>query len=178
MRVVDTIGLHDTDLPADEVMRRFSSFADLTPRGIDVFLLCIRWGRFRPDHEAAVDAFIANAGDAALDHTALVFTCCPLDQSELNLQLECAPAPLRRLMARLPTAPIGIDNHADGPRQALHAAIFAIRQATSGRRYGNAALSEARARHDVARESERAAFAAAVADWRKSDGPVVVQRDF
>lgn len=56
MRVVDTIGLHDTGLPSAEVMRRFSSFADLTPSGIDVFLLTVRWGRFRPDHEAMVCA--------------------------------------------------------------------------------------------------------------------------
>ena len=78
MRVVDTIGLHDTGLPAEEVMRRFSAFSDLTPSGIDVFLFVVRWGRFRPDHEAAVDAFVANCGESALAHTAhilpLVYT--------------------------------------------------------------------------------------------------------
>jgi hypothetical protein len=99
MRVVDTIGLHDTGLPAEEVMRRFSAFSDLTPSGIDVFLFVVRWGRFRPDHEAAVDAFVANCGESALAHTALVFTGCPLGAAELAAALDAsAPESLRRLL--------------------------------------------------------------------------------
>ena len=97
MRVIDTVGLSDTDLPADEVMRRFAAFSDLTPTGIDIFLLVVRWGRFRPDHEAAVDAFVANCGEAALTHTVLVFTGCALEPDALANALEqSAPASLRR----------------------------------------------------------------------------------
>ena len=44
-------------------------------------------------------------------------------------------------------------------------------------RYSNAALVDARAKHDVAEEEERAAFAAAVADWRKGTGPVAIERE-
>jgi len=51
MRVVDTIGLQDTALPAAEVLRRFSLFAERTPLGINAFLFVVRWGRFKPEHE-------------------------------------------------------------------------------------------------------------------------------
>ena len=59
----------------------------------------------------------------------------------------------------------------------LHAAVQAVCEANGGRRYSNTALAEARARHDIAREAERAAFAAAVADWRKGSGPVLIERE-
>ena len=52
-RVIDTLGLQDTDLPASEVMRRFSLFADHTPLGINAFLFVVRWGRFKPEHEVS-----------------------------------------------------------------------------------------------------------------------------
>ena len=181
MRVVDTIGLHDTGLPAEEVMRRFSAFSDLTPFGIDVFLFVVRWGRFRPDHEAAVDAFVANCGESALAHTALVFTGCPLGAAELAAALDAsAPESLRRLLDKLPTPPIGIENvnSPERARPALHAAVQAVCESNQRRRYSNAALAEARARHALTRETERAAFAAAVADWRKGSGPVVVEREY
>jgi len=180
MRVVDTIGLHDTGLGAEEVMRRFAAFADWTPMGIDVFLLIVRWGRFRPDHEAAVDAFVANCGEAALAHTVLVFTGCMLSAEQLAAQLDSgAPDSLRRLLAKLPTSPIGIDNTTvqGHSRPSLHAAVEACMRSNNGRRYSNAALAEARARYDVRREEERIAFAAAVSDWRKGTGPVVVERE-
>ena len=178
MRVIDTIGLHDTRLPAIEVMRRFRVFAHLAPCGIDCFLFIVRWGRFRPDHEAAVDAFVANCGDAALAHTVVVFTCCSLNPAELSAQLEtAAPPSLRRLLSQLPTAPIGVDNvgRSAEARRAIHAAIEEVCQ--SRRRYSNTALAEARERHNLEKEEERAAFAAAVADWRKGSGPVVVERE-
>jgi hypothetical protein len=181
MRVVDTIGLHDTGLPAEEVMRRFSAFSDLTPSGIDVFLFVVRWGRFRPDHEAAVDAFVANCGESALAHTVLVFTGCPLGAAELAAALDAsAPESLRRLLEKLPTPPIGIENvnSPERARPALHAAVQAVCESNQRRRYSNAALAEARARHALTRETERAAFAAAVADWRKGSGPVVVEREY
>lgn len=180
MRVIDTIGLNDTGLPAAEVMRRFATFSDLVPTGIDVFLFVVRWGRFRPDHEAAFEAFVANVGEAALAHTVLVFTSCKLDALELGKQLEAhAPESLRRLLPRLACAPCAVENCADAAaaRAALHAAIGVACDEGAGRRYSNAALAEARARYDARREEERAAFAAAVADWRKGTGPVVVVRE-
>lgn len=180
MRVVDTIGLHDTGLPAAEVMRRFGLFADLVPTGIHCFLFCVRWGRYRPEHEAAVDAFAANCGADALRHTLLIFTSCPLSPVALAAALEAhAPASLRRLLARLPTPPIGIDNVAEPAvaRASIHAAVDAVCSANYGKRYSNAELGAARRRHDVRAEAERAAFAAAVADWRKGTGPVLIERE-
>lgn len=114
-------------------------------------------------------------------HTALAFTGCSLGADELAAQLESnAPESLRRLLAKLPAAAVGVDNHAADAsiaRGALHGAVQTIADANAGRRYSNAALAEARARSDVRREEERKAFAAAVADWRKGAGPVQVVRE-
>jgi tRNA U34 5-carboxymethylaminomethyl modifying GTPase MnmE/TrmE len=182
MRVVDTIGLSDTDLPAEEVMRRFSAFSDQVPLGIDVFLFVVRFGRFKPEHEAALDAFVSNCGESALAHTVLVFTSCTLDAAALTDQLRSsAPASLQRLLPKLAGPPLAIENadaasRAEG-RKALHAAIKAVVTSNHGRGYSNAALAEARVRHDAKAEEERAAFAAAVADWRKGSGPVTVVRE-
>ena len=179
-RVVDTIGLHDTGLPAQEVMRRFAAFSDLVPCGIDLFVFVVRWGRFKPEHEAAVDAFVSNCGDSALSHMLLVFTSCSLSAEKLAETIEAsAPDSLRRLLPKLPGPPVGIDNVKDAgaARSALHAAIDTAAAATGGKRYSNEALAEARARFDAKQEEERLAFAAAVADWRKGSGPVAVERE-
>ena len=42
--------------------------------------------------------------------------------------------------------------------------------------YSHDALREAQRRRDAAREEDRAAFRAAVLDWRKKDGPLIVER--
>ena len=65
-RVVDTVGLQDTGLTAAEALRRFELFSEHTPAGIDVFAFVLRWGRFKPEHEATLSAFVANAGEGAL----------------------------------------------------------------------------------------------------------------
>jgi len=178
-RCIDTIGLHDTGLPATEVLRRFNTFGDLCPLGIDVFLFVVRWGRFKPDHEAAFDSFLANCGEDALRHTLLVFTHCSLTQAELSSQLAThAPPGLGRLLPALGGAPVGIDNIQDskGAREVLRKAVAA---SSGGARYSNAALKEARARHDIGKEEERAAFSAAVADWRKGGaGPITIEREY
>ena len=111
-RVVDTIGLHDTSLPAAEVMRRFSAFSDSCPAGIDVFLFVMKWGRFRPDHEAAFDAFRANCGEAVLSHTVLCFTACPLAPADLQAKLEsdAVPPALRRVLPLLAAPAVAVEN--------------------------------------------------------------------
>ena len=179
VRIVDTIGLHDTTLPAEEVMKRFASFADLVPQGIDLFLFVARYGRWKPEHEAALSAFIANVGEEALKNTLLVFTGCGLTATQLSSALANAPPSLQEILPKMAGAPVGIDNVADrtAARTTLHAAISATMASITGGPYTNAALAEARARYDVKQEEERAAFAAAVADWRKGTGPVLVVRE-
>ena len=179
-RVVDTIGLHDTSLPTEEVMKRFSLFSDLVPCGIDLFLFIVRYGRWKPEHEAAMDAFAANCGESALANTLLVFTSCALEPAALSAQIEAnAPASLQRILPRLAGPPVGVDHVADEgkARTQLHSAIDAVVATGELRRYSNEALAEARERYDVKREQERQEFAAAVADWRKGSGPVVIERE-
>ena len=180
MRVIDTIGLQDTDLPAAEVVERFSKFSDLVPCGIDVFLFVVRWGRFKPEHEAALDAFAANCGEVALRHTLLVFTHCSESAEGLERVLtRDAPASLREWAAKAGGA-VAVDNVLAAPegRAALHDAIERLCATNKEHAYSNDALAEARRRHDARQEEERAAFSAAVADWRKGSGPVVVEREY
>ena len=44
----------------------FSAFADDCMDGVDAFLFVVKWGRFKPEHERALDAFASNAGEDAL----------------------------------------------------------------------------------------------------------------
>ena len=181
-RVVDTIGMHDTGLSAADVSERFRRFSEHTPLGIDAFLFVVRWGRFKPEHEAALDTFARNCGESALRHTLLCFTHCDeLDDAAVQRALaDEAPASLRAWVARCAGA-IGVCNlegpRRDAARAALHAAVEAVRRANDGRRYTNEALDEARAKHAAAEEAERQAFASLVADFRKGSGPVVIERE-
>jgi hypothetical protein len=76
-------------------------------------------------------------------------------------------------------AVVGVDHASAGPGAGarLQAAMQAVVDAHGGERYSNAALLDARARLSRGAEEERAAFAAAVADWRKTEGPLTVERE-
>ena len=47
--------------------------------------ICGQVGRFKPEHERALDAFASNAGEDALRHTLLVFTHCDVDNLDAIL---------------------------------------------------------------------------------------------
>lgn len=185
-RIIDTIGLHDTDLPRDAVLDRFSTFADLSPSGIDVFLFIVRWGRFKPEHDSALHAFAANCGESALRHTILVFTGCRKSPEELQRAVSdeaTAPKPLRDWLARLQGF-VGIENPEDPcedsareQRERVQGAIERALLTNADLRYSNEALAEARKKLKATEEAEAAAFAAAVDDWRRGTGPVVIERE-
>jgi hypothetical protein len=176
-RVVDTVGFCDTSLTHEATLERFRSFGARAPCGIDCFLFVVRWGRFKPEHEAALSSFSRNVSDAALPHTLLCFTHCSLDAAALNAALDSgAPPALRALLGRVGVV-VGVDNNAGGSagQLSLHAAVERVRAGRGGDRFSNVALDEAQAMHAAADEEERAAFAAAVSDWRKGTGPVLVE---
>jgi len=176
-RVVDTIGFCDTSLTHEACLERFRSFGDHTPCGIDCFLFVVRWGRFKPEHDAALNTFFRNVGDEAFSHTVICFTHCTLDAAALKVALDAdAPPSLRSWLNRVGGV-TGVDNGAESStsgQRLLHEIVACI---STDSRYSNAALEEAQAKHAVAEEEERAAFAAAVSDWRKGTGPVVVERE-
>eukprot|EP00929_Paragymnodinium_shiwhaense_P063562 TRINITY_DN31757_c0_g1_i1.p1 TRINITY_DN31757_c0_g1~~TRINITY_DN31757_c0_g1_i1.p1 ORF type:complete len:298 (-),score=55.07 TRINITY_DN31757_c0_g1_i1:176-1069(-) len=180
-RAIDTIGLHDTELSREEVLDRFSTFADQTPEGIDAFLFIVRWGRFRPEHGAALDAFVANCGNSVLAHTILVFTHCPESPDDLARSIrEAAPESLKRWLERLQGF-LGIDNVSGDDKEArerMHEALDRLLTSNSGLRYCNEALVEARARMKAKEAAEAALFAEAVQEWRNSgSGPVRIERE-
>ena len=175
-RVVDTIGFEDSCLPTDEVSRLFSAFADDCMDGVDAFLFVVKWGRFKPEHERALDAFAANAGAEALRHTLLVFTHCDVDDLDAILKSDAAPKSLQRWLPKLASA-VGVDNEQRlVARARLQTALDGLVARLNDERYSHGALREAQRRRDAAREADREAFRAAVLDWRKKDGPLVVER--
>mmetsp|Transcript_73874 Transcript_73874/g.153921 ORF Transcript_73874/g.153921 Transcript_73874/m.153921 type:complete len:288 (-) Transcript_73874:153-1016(-) len=185
-RVMDTVGLHDTDLSQTEVLDRFSLFADKTRDGIDVFLFVVRWGRFKPEHDAALNAFVRNCGEVALQHVVLVFTHCTASQEDLQKQLSTsAPATLQRWLPFLqdPTGSyraIGIQNgepEVEARAQLLMEVVEQTVSQNKGERYSNEALAEARRKQAAVEEAERAAFQSAVEEWRRSVGPVIIERE-
>lgn len=177
-RVVDTIGLHDTTLPAAETVERFLGFIEHVPHaGVDVFLFVLPWGRFKPEHEAAVDTFIAHCGARVLEHTVFVFTHCTLTNEELRAQLVTdAPAALRRVLPSLAfPSVVGVDLVAGAQsRGAASRLLMAIDEACDSlwRPYPLETIAAACAqRGEAQEEEERAAFASAVSDWRKGSAP-------
>ncbi len=233
-RVIDTIGFSDTTLSHAQTLDHFRSFAEHAPYGIDCFLFVVRWGRFKPEHEEALETFARTVGDAALSRTVLCFTHAPSGPADdpavlqATLASPSVPPALARWLQRLSGA-VAIDNStcgvvshprlgdndagngerdssgkhchlvssasctspllattttttaaaaAAGTRLRLHEAIAAVVEAHGGERYSNETLDEARSRHAAAEDAERAAFAAAVRDWRRQgSGPIVVQRE-
>ena len=179
-RVIDTIGLQDTNLTQKEVLDRFSTFSEAAAEGIDCFLFVVRWGRFKPEHDEALAAFALNCGESALRHTMLVFTHCDLDEETLQRQVldPSAPPSLRHWLERIGGGFVGIDN-TDGPAARLHvqSALTRLVAGYEGGRYSNEALADAREKLKAAEEAESKAFAAAVAEWRRGSGPVSIERE-
>ena len=178
-RVIDTVGLHDTTLSAAAAMRRFGAFADLVPPhgagggGVDLFLFVLPFARFCSACEAALNAFVACCGEGALEHTVLVFTRCSLSHDELKRELTAsAPPSLRRIIPSLAfPSVLGVDvvGHLRASQQMLRTCIEEAVEALGGASYSREAISNAMEEYDGGQdEAERAAFAAAVADWRKS----------
>lgn len=174
-RVVDTVGFHDTSLPADAAMRRFGSTFEagfVPPSGADLFLFVLPFGRFSSASEAALQAFVACCGEAALEHTILVFTRCALSHDELKHELMAsAPPSLRRVIPRLAfPSVLGVDVVAQphASCQMLRTGVEEAIEALGGTRYSREAIEQAMEQYDGGQdEAERAAFAAAVSDWRK-----------
>ena len=176
-RVIDTVGLQDTGLKQKEVLDRFSAFSNSAAEGIDVFLFVVKWGRFKPEHDEALAAFAMNCGEEALRHTMLVFSHCELEPESLAKELLAAPASLCHWLKRLGGGYVGIDNRAMEARPRLQGALELLVSSLEGQRYSNEALEAARERLKAMEEEESRAFAAAVAEWRRATGPVVIERE-
>ena len=165
-----------------------------------------RAGRFTPEKQRGLDAFVANVGEAALERTLVVFTHCA-DAGALEAARAGGRAGADRRVGPASNRPPGrtgcatqasgsapkalcgwldraagsvcVENVAapEDARMRLRAALGALATRVGADRYSNEALRDARRRQAADREEERAAFADAVADWRKGEGPVVVERE-
>jgi hypothetical protein len=149
-RVVDTIGLSDTEIASEEVLNRFSSFSDQAPDGVDAFLYVVRLGRFENEHHRALQAFVTNCGEDVLKRTILVFTHCPYSVGEMQQRLEQQQNhKLQKWFKRVQTW-VGIENHKnpEKARAALQESLGMVCKNSKGAKYMNKALKEARARRN------------------------------
>lgn len=147
-RVVDTIGLSDTEIASEEVLNRFSMFSDQAADGVDAFLYVVRLGRFENEHHRALQAFVTNCGEDVLKRTILVFTHCSYSAAEMQQRLQQQQnQKLQKWFKRVQTF-VGIENHKDPAkaRAALHSSLAMVCKKSKGEKYMNEALKAARAR--------------------------------
>lgn len=150
-RAIDTIGFLDTRMDATQNMDKFAAFADRAPGGIDAFLFVLKKGRFTEQSLGQLSAFRAVAGDDALRHTILIFTHCGNESNE-SLRERCQSSTNQHLKAAMDfcNEVIGVDSLApdrcEDDRAAVMHAVKDVLKANDGRKYDNAALTEARRR--------------------------------
>lgn len=76
-KVIDTVGVFDTRLKNDDVMKKIKTFfQNDSPEGINLVLFVFRKGRFTDEERRTFDYIIGNFNDQISDFSALVLTCC------------------------------------------------------------------------------------------------------
>jgi len=156
-RAIDTIGFLDTRMDATQNMDKFACFADRAPGGIDAFLFVLKKGRFTEQSLGQLSAFRAVAGDDALRHTILIFTHCGAESNE-SLQERCRSSTNQHLRAAMDFCHevIGVDSlsqdRCEDDREGVLSTVREVIKANDGRKYDNAALTEARRRRDELEE--------------------------
>jgi len=156
-RAIDTIGFLDTRMDASQNMDKFACFADRAPGGIDAFLFVLKKGRFTEQSFGQLSAFRAVAGDDALRHTILIFTHCGAESNDA-LQERCRSSTNQHLRAAMDFCHevVGVDSvsqdRCEDDREGVFGAVREVVKANNGRKYDNAALSEARRRREQLEE--------------------------
>lgn len=74
INMIDTVGLPDTVKKFTDVQPKIEQIFDCTQRGVDVFLLVIRFGVFTEESRKVVKCIQDNFGAKVLQHTIVLFT--------------------------------------------------------------------------------------------------------
>lgn len=159
-RIIDTPGLSDTNLTAQELHERFRGFCDLAPDGVDCFLFVLRQGRFRPENMTTFNAFKEACTQQALKHSMIVVSGVEdLDEEygkgitqrefieDLHEQAKELPN-LKNCLGQVNDRVIGVENHGgkelrEKGRHLVVNMVEKIRSENNYERYENEALKEA-----------------------------------
>lgn len=110
---IDTPGLMDTLLGADNLRNRIARFTLAAPDGIDAILCVIKFGRMTDEELLVLEMLEKFFGEEIWQHTILVFTHCQLSQMDLVSRLEkLKPGhKLRDVWDKCDKRAVAIDNH-------------------------------------------------------------------
>lgn len=171
IRVVDTVGLLSTTMEDGCPEQRsheetFGQFSDVTPSGVDVFLLTERYGCFTENQYRHFQLFKEWLGAEALKHTILVFTHIPNWKLQQTLVEGELPQSLKSIVKEVRCV-VGVESK---QRQSYADVLQAIRDVVGKNeceRYSNATLQIASSRRaalqtriSALRSSERRSYLA------------------
>lgn len=151
-RVIDSPGLQDTNLSAQELHKRVRQFADLSPNGVDAFLFVVKRGRFRPEHAQAFKAFQEACSPAVLAHTIFLFTCLEEEDNDAfkdSFRTEVdIPQSFRDCLEKVGGRVVGVENKLGGKerqiadRELVLSCVGSMSEVNKGR-YNNEHLQDA-----------------------------------
>lgn len=147
IRVVDTVGLLSNVDSEAQRQSKFAAFSNLTPYGVDVFLLTEKFGRWTESNERHFNMFVELAGQQALKHTILLVTHISNKDLQKKLQDGQFPESFSRIKDKV-AAVVGIESKR-APRIAAADISKALRDlvsANGGSRYSNLHLDSAKTR--------------------------------
>lgn len=111
--IIDTPGIMDTKLTADEIRHRIARFTLAAPEGLDVFICVIKMEKMTPEQLLALQMLEDFFGSRVWDHAILVVTHCSMNQEQLSEQINKFPEEhkLRQVYEACGQRVVPIDNH-------------------------------------------------------------------
>eukprot|EP00928_Gymnodinium_smaydae_P088820 TRINITY_DN72868_c0_g1_i1.p1 TRINITY_DN72868_c0_g1~~TRINITY_DN72868_c0_g1_i1.p1 ORF type:complete len:280 (-),score=83.76 TRINITY_DN72868_c0_g1_i1:115-954(-) len=144
VRAIDTVGFLSNVDAEEAKMSKFAQFSEMTPFGVDVFMLMEKYGRWTLANDRHFQLFREFAGEDALKHTLLVFTHVNNKDLQRHLQADQLPDGLKEVLSKV-AGVVGIENK-QAPRAALSdlsKALCDIVEKNAGARYSNECIHKA-----------------------------------
>ncbi len=73
-RVIDTPGLHDTNLGPESIKLEYEQLAKMAPHGVSAFVVCVPHGRFTQEQEETLKDLVTIFGHGLVQHAVVAVT--------------------------------------------------------------------------------------------------------
>ena len=135
-RVIDTPGLHDTNLGPESIKLEYEQLAKMAPHGVSAFVVCVPHGRFTQEQEETLKDLVTIFGHGLVQHAVVAVTHAMeknkrlLDRTELFDEISKLPpkAFLRRFVEDASDRVVGVENRLEPHRtqstRRLHQAVL------------------------------------------------------